>query len=73
MASRSHFWTLFNYIAETKDVDISAPQNLILSNGLPMRTCEKAFESKKVEAKDLIWPLEDIFGPFLTTLLKQRM
>ena len=73
MASRSHFWTLFNYIAETKDVDISAPQNLILSNGLPMRRCEKALESKKVEAKDLIWPLEVIFGPFPTTLLKHRM
>ena len=73
MASRRHFWTLFNYIAETKDVDISAPQNLILTNGLPMRTCEKALESKKVEAKVLIWPLEVIFGPFWTTLLKQRM
>ena len=56
------FWHLLDYIAETKEIDISAPQNLILSNGLPMRTCEKAFESKKVEAKDLIWPLEVIFG-----------
>ena len=66
------FWHLSDYIAETKEIDISAPQNLILSNGLPMRTCEKALESKKVEAKDLIWPLEVIFGPFSTTLLKQR-
>ena len=66
------FWHLSDYIAETKEIDISAPQNLILSNGLPMRTCEKALESKKVEAKDLIWPLEVIFGPFSTTLLNQR-
>ena len=29
----------------TKVVDISAPQNLILNNGLHMRTCEKALES----------------------------
>ena len=38
-----------------------------------MRTCEKALESKKVEAKDLIWPPEVIFGPFLTMLMKQRL
>ena len=64
MASRSHFWTLLDYIAETKEIDISTPQNLILTNGLPMRTCEKALESKKVEAKDLIWPPEVILDPF---------
>ena len=62
-----------DYIAETMDVDISTPQNLISSNELPMWTCEKALESKNVEAKDLIWPPEVIFGPFWTTLLKQRM
>ena len=67
------FWRLLDYIAESKEIDISAPQNLISTNGLPMRTCEKALESKKVEAKDLIWPPEVIFGPFWTMLLKQRM
>ena len=67
------FWRLLDYIAESKEIDISTPQNLISTNGLPMRTCEKALESKKVEAKDLIWPLEVIFGPFSTTFLKHRM
>ena len=38
-----------------------------------MRTCEKALESKKVEAKDLIWPPEVIFGPFWTMLLKKKV
>ena len=42
-----------DYVAETKDVDISAPQNLILTKGPPMKIYEKALESKKVEA-DLI-------------------
>ena len=37
MASRSHFWTLLDYVAATKDVDISAPQNLISTERLHMR------------------------------------
>ena len=64
VASRGYFLAPFGLHCQTKEIDISAPQNLILSNGIPMRTYEKAFETKKVEAKDLIWPLEVILDPF---------
>ena len=37
-----------------------------------MRTYEKALESKKMEAKDLIWPLEVTFWPLLDFIIETR-
>ena len=71
MASRAHFGLFLDFIIERREKHISAPQNLISTNGLYKRTCEKASESKKVEAKPLRWPPELILAFFWTSLLKE--